>query len=287
MIEKLAIIGLGSIGRRHLRLAREFRPALKITLVRSGNGESIKDEKLADTICYTLREALNTGIQAAIISTPSVYHVEQAILLIRAGIHVLVEKPLSNSIDNINKLLRISRKSNTICLLGYCLRYDPAALKFKAMLKEKMIGEIIDVAIECRSYLPEWRPNKNYRESVSANKKLGGGALLELSHELDYINWFFGDIDNVSGKLTNSDTLDIDVEDSVDMIFNAAKGFPISIHLDFNSQTIRRTCKVRSTNGDLLWDIASKKVTWKSADKPVEVKSFHYDRDKKKEKKDA
>ena len=279
LINNIGIIGLGSIGQRHLRLVRELRPALNITLVRSGNGESIEDEKLADTVCYTLSEALNTGIQAAIISTPSVYHVEQAIVLIRAGVHVLVEKPLSHSTVNINKLLKIRRKSKIIGLVGYCLRYDPAALKFKAMLNEEMIGEIIDVTVECGSYLPDWHPNKNYRESVSANKKLGGGALLELSHELDYVNWFFGDIDNVSGKLINSDTLDIDVEDSVDMIFNAAKGFTISIHLDFNSQTIRRTCKVRSTNGNLVWDAVAKKVVWQSVDEPEEDYFFHFDQD--------
>ena len=97
---------------------------------------------------------------------------------------------------------------------------------------------------------------------------------MDLSHELDYVNWFFGDIDNVSGKLINSDTLDIDVEDSVDMIFYSLQGFTIAVHLDFNTHSIRRTCIARCTKGDLIWDAVSQKVKWQPVDGADEVLNF-------------
>ena len=89
----------------------------------------------------------------------------------------------------------------------------------------------------CYSYLPDWRSKRNYSKTSSAMKKLGGGVLLDLSHELDYIRWFFGEMKSVFANIQNSGTLDIDVEDSVDMIFESDKGFSVSVHLDFNSRT--------------------------------------------------
>ena len=103
------------------------------------------------------------------------------------------------------------------------------------MINSKKIGKILHVQVDCGSYLPEWRKGQDYRKSVSAKTKLGGGVLLELSHELEYIRWFFGDMKSVYANIQNSETLDIDVEDSVDMIFESDKGFSVSVHLDYNS----------------------------------------------------
>mgnify|MGYP000069495627 CR=1 FL=1 len=108
LIEQIAIVGLGSIGRRHLRLVRELRPGIKIIAVRSGGGEEVPEEKIADEIVYTMEDAIDTGIQAAVIATPAVYHIQQAIQLMEAGIHVLVEKPLSHNMGNVDDLLKIA-----------------------------------------------------------------------------------------------------------------------------------------------------------------------------------
>jgi len=279
LIEHIAIVGLGSIGRRHLRLVREFRPGIKITAVRSGGGEEVPEEKIADKIVYTMEDAIDAGIQATVIATPAIYHIRQATKLIEANIHVLVEKPLSHNMTDVDNFLEISKNSDVVGLVGYCLRYDPAAKQFKKLLNSKKIGQILCVDVDCGSYLPDWRPNQDYRQSVSARKKLGGGVLLELSHELDYIRWFFGCIDSVSAVLQNSGTLGIDVEDNADLILKTVEGLSISVHLDFMSRNIRRTCIVKTSNGDLIWDATSKKVIWRRANSPEEVESFNYDKD--------
>ena len=279
MVKHVAIIGLGSIGRRHLCLIRDLRPDINIIVVRSGKGEYIQEEKLADTVYFSLKDAIGAGIQAAVIATPAICHVIQAKQLMEAGVHVLVEKPLSHSMENVNELMNINQKSSAVGLVGYCLRYDPAALKFKEMLNDKKVGEILHVTIDCGSYLPYWRPDQDYRQSVSAIKELGGGVLLELSHELDYIRWFFRDIKNVYANIQNSGALDINVEDSADIIFESEPGFPVSVHLDFNSRNTRRKCIARCANGDLIWDAIANKVTWKTANGSEELETYKNDRD--------
>ena len=279
MINNIGIVGLGSIGCRHLRLARELRSDLNIVAVRSRKGKKIEEEKLVDSVVYSLEDAIGCGIEAAIIATPAVYHVQQAIELMGKGIHVLIEKPLSHSLDNTNKLLRIAKISKLVGLVGYCLRYDPAALKFKEILATEKIGQILSVQVNCSSYLQDWRLNMDYRQSVSAKKELGGGVLLELSHELDYIRWFFGDMKSVYANIQNSGTLDIEVEDSADMIFESDKGFSVSVHLDFNSRNTRRECIARCSNGDLTWDAIANKVTWQTANGSEELETYKNDRD--------
>ena len=279
MINKIGIIGLGSIGQRHLRLAKELQPKLNIIAVRSGLGKKVEEEKLLNAVVHSLEEAIDYGIEAAIIATPAVYHVQQAIELMEKGVHVLIEKPLSHSLNNINELLKAQKKSKVVGLVGYCLRYNLGALKFNEMLINKKIGQILHVQVDCGSYLPDWRKGQDYRQSVSAKAELGGGVLLELSHELDYIRWFFGEMKSVSAKIQNSGTLDINVEDSVDMIFASEQGYSVSVHLDFNSGNTRRKCVARCSNGDLIWDAVANKVIWHPAGGTKENETYQNDGD--------
>ena len=105
MINNIGIIGLGSIGQRHLRLAKELRPKLNIIAVRSGMGKKVEEEKLLNAVVHSLDKAIDYGIEASIIATPAVYHVKQAIELMERGIHVLIEKPLSQLYNDFPKKL--------------------------------------------------------------------------------------------------------------------------------------------------------------------------------------
>ena len=279
MIDHIAIAGLGSIGRRHLRLVREFRPDLEITVVRSSEGNGVPEEKFADVVVYNIEDSLARGIQAAIIATPAVFHLNQAVQFLQAGVDVLVEKPLSMSIVGVDELIRLQEAKGLIGLVGYCMRYDPAAEKFKKMLKSKKTGQILHVHVNCGSYLPDWRPEQDYKQSASAIKEFGGGVLLELSHELDYVRWFFGKIETVTAILENSGTLGLDVEESADLILKTVEGIPISVHLDFNSRISRRRCVAHCSAGVLTWDAVQKTVSWQSFDRIEKEESFTHDRD--------
>jgi len=260
LIERIAIIGLGSIGRRHLRIIRELRPDIEITLVRSGKGKKWPELELADRVVYSLSDAIKLGIQAAIVSSPSTEHILQSIELAKSGIHFLVEKPLSNKLNGTTKLLNLVNKKKVTAIIGYVLRHDSAAQKFYELIQGGKLGKILNVRIEAGSYLPKWRPKQDYHNTVSASPKIGGGVLLELSHEIDYAHWFFG-ADTVNfAYIYNSGTLELEVEESADLLITSKENFPISVHLDFHRRHATRYCQAHGVNGDLLWDVLEKKV---------------------------
>ena len=267
MINCLAIVGLGSIGRRHLRLISEIRPDIKIIVVRSGHGSACDEEKMAVKITDSIGDAIKEGIQAAIISSPATLHLKQSLELAKNGIHLLIEKPISHTSDRVKELLKIVNENRITTMVGYVLRYDLGAIKFKNWLDNKIKGKILHARIECGSYLPDWRPDQDYRKTVSALSELGGGVLLELSHEVDYLYWFFGKPKDVQAQIRNSGTLDINVEDQVDLLVTSEQGYCISVQIDFNRRHVERKCKVLTTEGELIWDAVNKNVTWKGVNK--------------------
>ena len=274
-LTRVAIIGLGSIGKRHLNVISEIRPDIEIILVRSGSGEQCVEEKIATQVVYSIDDAIKLGIQAAIVSTPATFHISQSIELAKRNIHMLIEKPLSINLERLTELQKVIISNSLVAMVGYVLRYDPGAIMFKNWIENKITGKIINARIECGSYLPDWRPNQDYRKAVSAISGLGGGVMLELSHEIDYLNWFFGKPIDVQAKITNSKELDIDVEDQAEMFFTASEGFPISLQLDFNRRFPKRQCTVLTSNEELTWNAIKKKLTLKAFNKS-EI-SFEYE----------
>ncbi len=275
IINKLAIIGLGSIGKKHLRLIAEIRPDIEIIVMRSGYGSACEEEELATKIVHSIGEVVNESVQAAIVSSPATLHLEQSLELAKSGVHLLIEKPISHTSDKVNELLKISEENNLVAMVGYVLRYDPGAIKFKNWLDNKVKGEILHARIECGSYLPDWRPKQDYKKTVSALPELGGGVLLELSHELDYLHWFFGKPKDVQAQIRNSGVLNVNVEDQVDLLITSEQGYCISVQIDFNRRHVERVCKVLTVEGELIWDAVNKNVIYKT----VGEDSLHYEYD--------
>jgi len=275
----LAIIGLGSIGRRHLRLLSKIRSDIKIIAVRSGHGSECEEEKIASKTVYSIGEAIKYGIQAAIVSSPAILHLEQSLELAKNGVHLLIEKPLSYSLDRTDELLEVVNNNSLIAMVGYVLRYDSGAIEFKNWISNKITGEILHARIECGSYLPDWRPGQNYRKSVSALSELGGGALLELSHELDYLHWFFGKPIDVQAKIRNSGTINVNVEDQFDLLMTSEQGYSILAQVDFNRRYVKRKCTVLTAEGELTWDAVKQNVTWKTVNEGSSSYDYNNERD--------
>jgi predicted dehydrogenase len=241
--------------------------------MRSGYGNACEEERLATKVVQSINEVINEGVQAAIVSSPATLHLEQSLELARNGVNLLIEKPISNTSDGVDKLLDILDKNNLVAMVGYVLRYDHGAIKFKKWLDDKVKGEVLHARIECGSYLPDWRPDQDYKSTVSALPELGGGVLLELSHELDYLHWFFGNPKDVQAQISNSGSLGINVEDQADLLITSEQGYCISVQIDFSRRHVERKCRVLTTEGELIWDAVNKSVKCKM----VNEDDLHYE----------
>jgi predicted dehydrogenase len=257
MINRILIVGLGSIGSRHLRLSRELLPKADIRVLRHQATNEVPE--FSNGCFSNIDEAIAFAPQIAVIATPAPFHIATAQVLAEAGVHLLIEKPLSASLDGVTQLLETSQKQGTVLLTGYNLRFLPSLQRFRDLLGESIIGKVLSVRCEIGQYLPSWRPDSDYREGVSARRELGGGALLELSHELDYLRWIFGEVNWVKATLSRQSSLEIDVEDTAHLTLGftpTTEGHQLigSVNLDFIRHDTTRLCTAIGENGSLRWN---------------------------------
>lgn len=252
---QILICGLGSIGRRHLENARRLVPSAHITVFR--HAASATDHPMSegfDLVVHDLDDALRERPDIAVVASPAPFHVSTATRLAAAGVHVLIEKPLADTLDGIDALASVAAQTGSVVMVGYHLRFSPSLQVLHAAHTRGLIGRTLAIRAEVGQYLPDWRPGADYRDGVSAKRELGGGVVLELSHELDYVRWLGGEVASVQAEIARLGDLAIDVEDTAEIILRLSGGCIASIHLDMVQRSPTRTCKIIGSEGTLLWD---------------------------------
>jgi predicted dehydrogenase len=254
---KILIIGNGSMGARHLEISRQLYPNAEVRiLVHQKLNEEVN---LVNGYLETMEQVHKFAPQIAIIANPATFHLEVAQKLAEVGVHLLIEKPISASTSGVVELIKTCKESKLVLMTGYNLRFSASLIHFHELIKKKTAGKILSVRCEVGQYLPDWRPTKDYRMTVTANNRLGGGVLLELSHEIDYLRWIFGDINWVRATLSKQSSLEIDVEDSAHLILgfeSNANGNQLiaNLNLDFIRHDRTRSCTVIGDKGTLRWN---------------------------------
>jgi predicted dehydrogenase len=256
-LSRILIAGKGSMGLRHLHLSRQLYPGAEIKIL--VHQKPHEEVKLSDGYLETMEQVQKFAPQIAIIANPATFHFETAQKLAEAGVHLLIEKPISTSTVDAAELIKTCQENNVVLMTGYNLRFSSSLSHFHELIKKKIVGQILSVRCEVGQYLPDWRPNKDYRMTVSANSHLGGGVLLELSHEIDYLRWIFGDINWVRATLSKQSLLEIDVEDSAHLVLGFEPSFDgnqliANLNLDFIRHDRTRSCTVIGDNGTLRWN---------------------------------
>jgi predicted dehydrogenase len=263
----VVICGFGSIGRRHAANVLRLMPDARITVLRQRGTQTLASE-LPDrgvNVVYSLDEALAVNPEVALICNPAPFHVPTAQAFVDAGAHIFMEKPVSDSLDGIDHLLESSMDINVVFFVAYPLRYDTGLMAMREAVKNGDIGQPVSISAVVGQYLPDWRPEQDYRDSVTAQKSLGGGVLLELSHELDYVQWIMGDVTSVTAKLDKVSDLEIDVEDTADLAVEFSSGASGTVHLDMVRRQAVRSCTVTGTEGVVEWDGLESTTRIKSA----------------------
>jgi predicted dehydrogenase len=234
---KIVFWGLGSIGTRLARILQEnFPHELYVYREIGRNPNPLELPEIG-----TVEELMQVAPDVAFITNPTACHLSTAIQAARLGLDLFIEKPLSDSLEEVAVLLDLVRNKELVTHVGCQLRFDPLIKKLKDLVKTE---EVFYARICCSSYLPDWRPGRDYTEIYSSKKALGGGVLLDLIHELDYASWLLGDIVGLEGEAGRISPLLIETEDYADLLIHHADGIRSQIHLDYFGRIPQRKIEI-------------------------------------------
>lgn len=221
------IIGLGSIGQRHLRNLKKIYPKCQIYVYRrlkrkinlSNYNKLLKTDIIKKYNLKTINDLSNLNIyniKAAFICTPSSFHIDETIKIIKQKINVFVEKPLDSNLKKIFKLKLILKKTKQIHMIGYQMKFSPIIKKLEKIIENKKYGDLNYVSIYHSEHIKYLHKYEDYKKIYAAKKNLGGGVSLTQIHEIDYFLHLFKSYKIkkkyvVRGKISN---LSINVEDT-------------------------------------------------------------------------
>jgi predicted dehydrogenase len=253
------VVGLGSIGRRHARnwAALGLGP---LSVCRRLGSEQPQALGIEAREFFDLDAALNERPDVVLVTNPTSLHVETACKAVRAGAHVLLEKPIGHQLEGVADLLEQANQRRRQLMVGYNLRFHPGLARIKELVKQQAVGSVVSARAEAGEYLPDWHPWEDYRRGYSARRDLGGGAVLTFSHELDALCWLLGAPLLVTGMATHATSLEIDTEDVAELVLKFANGPLASVHVDFARRPPRRSLEIVGEKGVLRWEYDEARV---------------------------
>ncbi|MBN1454256.1 MAG: Gfo/Idh/MocA family oxidoreductase [Anaerolineales bacterium] len=253
---KILIAGLGSIGRRHMRNLIALGEK-DLVLLRTRKTTLPEDELDPFPQETDLQEALKKHKpDAVIVANPTSLHLDVAIPAAEASCTILLEKPISNSMEGVDKLQAAVQKSGAKVLVAFQFRYHPGLAHAKRLITAGEIGRIVSAHVHFGEYLPAWHPWEDYRQGYAARADLGGGVVLTQCHSLDYLPWLVGKkVEAAWGFTGKVSDLEVDVEDTAKIGLRFEGGALGSLHLDYNRQPPVHTFDIVGTKGSIKWDL--------------------------------
>lgn len=270
---KILVVGLGSIGSRHLKniLSLGYTDVSYVS-----SRVDIRGEFSHLTGYKTLSDALQSQhFDCAILCTPTAFHTIHLKLLADFDVSMIyLEKPVSHNLKGVGSLYEQFSQNNTYVRVGFDLHFDPGLMKVRELLQDGVIGDLLFFNAFVGQYLPDWRPHEDYRKGMSAKKSSGGGVMLDLVHEIDYIRWLVGKPKEIICKYSNTGSLDIETEDVADIILMYESGVSGTIHLDYQQRKLIRNCIFTGVKGTIIWNLAESIVKVQLADSSYDF-SYH------------
>jgi len=265
------ICGLGSIGKRHLKILKSFG-FHKFIALRSGNSKIQSSEKVDEEISG-FDQASQFNIDGALITNPTSLHISTAVEIAKLGIPMFIEKPIGKNLDDVSTLQNLVQQKNIPVLIGYNLIYHPGIEAIRNFISEGKIGKVISAKAQFGTYMPDWHQNEGYRKSYAANISMGGGVILTSIHEQNYLTELLGKVKEVKAMETAGNVIDIDAEEGIEILMKHSSGAISNIHLNFFQKPYYRNCQVIGTDGTLFWDfmIPEVKILYKNTTEIVKL----------------
>lgn len=251
---RVLVVGFGSIARKHLANLRYCYPHAELA-VWCRPGVERQAEGLSG-LFHTVEAARAWLPDYIIVASPASHHAEHVIALADLGVPMLVEKPLAADLQQGRQLLEAVPQGGR---LGYQLRYTDGFSHLAQWLPS--LGRLLYVRLEVGQYLPSWRPGTPVTEMVSARPELGGGALLELSHELDLLLAFIGLPQRIRAARAPGSHLQLAVEECVELTLLYTDGPLVQIHMDVLQYRPCRHSKWLGDEGQIEWDLLTNRLS--------------------------
>ena len=261
---KFIVVGLGSIGKRHLKNLIHLKVPKENII-----GVDTRDDRLdevralgVDTLFKSHTDALNQfDIDAAILCSPTNLHISQGIDFAKKGTHLMIEKPLSSDLNDIEIFKDEVSKNNVQVLMAYIFRFSPLTIKIKEIIESNKIGKILSFRGEFSEYLPDWHKYEDYRSFYMAKKSQGGGSILDQSHIFDLAHYLFGNFKDVFAFNSKISSLEIDADDIAELIVTMESGVIGSLHTDIFGRKHKKYMEIKGEGGNLLWDFYSNSIS--------------------------
>ena len=248
------IIGLGSVAKKHIEALELLPYNFSIYALRS-NKLAAKEKNVVNIFDL---EQIDIIFDFAIISNPTSFHFNFIERLAIRGIPLFIEKPAVDSLENIDKLIAIVKKNKLLTFVACNLRFHPC-LQYLKNLIDSNKNRINEINVYCGSYLPDWRPQADFRDVYSAKASLGGGVHLDLFHEIDYTAWIFGIPIKSNSRFRSESTLSIDSIDYANYYLQYDK-FSANIVLNYYRRQPKRIIDIVFENESLTVDLIQNQI---------------------------
>ncbi|MEE1010328.1 MAG: Gfo/Idh/MocA family oxidoreductase [Agathobacter sp.] len=265
---KVCFVGIGSIAKRHIvnlsEICREDNIELKVDALRHTLSDLPSEVNSIISNTYLRENDMPSDYDVIFITNPTEYHIDTLKCLHDKGKNFFIEKPLT-SYKNLSSVYDINYRPESIYYVACPLRYTNVIQYMKDIIKNE---KVLCVRSISSSYLPEWRENVDYRKTYSANRNLGGGVSLDLIHEWDYLQYLFGEPEQILYHASKKSGLELDCEDCAFYIAEY-KDKIIELHLDYFGRKPIRQVMLFTENDTIVGDLTNSTVTYLKDGKSV------------------
>jgi predicted dehydrogenase len=277
---RVAVVGTGSIGRRHLGTLLALGATDPVAVSEHGRRTDLAVGGVEVAVRHRL-DAVLGDVDLVVVATPTALHRDQAAAAIEAGCHVLVEKPVAVSSAGLDDLDAAARAKGLVAAAAHQFRFEPGLVRLRDMVRAGALGTLLTVDGHQGEHLADYHPDEDYRIGYAARRDLGGGVLRTQVHHLDHLEWTFGPLERVYAVGGHRTDLEIDVEDTVTCLFRAADGTPVQGHVDYRQRPKVVSLVVAGTEARATWDHYGGRLVLAptAPGAEPEVHAWPYDRD--------
>lgn len=268
---KVVVIGFGSIGKRHVNNLLSLGILNVVLLRTSKKGNELNLQEITK-----LEEIIKINPDFVIVSNPTSLHFQSLKFLVQHQINILCEKPFLYKPEEWDLLKPFLKNYKGKANIVFNLRFHPCVQKVKELIFEGTLGKIHSARFFVGQYLPDWRPETNHLNSYSASKRMGGGVVMDLVHEIDIAEYLLGkpqgEIHSIVSKVSD---VTVDSADIAEILYRTNNIAIVNIHMDYLFRGYSRHFSICGKKANLHCDLFKNTIKI-NGDKNKQIEYFEF-----------